>query len=132
MYIFVSAGILVTVRYRSCFLVQYMLTCFVFCSDELPVQLRLPRAVQEAKTRHELTSLALLGQGKLEVLFLYLLATSIYFVIVSWYMLQKPFRHYSFACFSRCNLLRTSLMSTYRNLQNTATNPHIVLCKLMI
>ncbi|XP_042221535.1 protein sprint-like isoform X2 [Homarus americanus] len=32
------------------------------CCDELPVQLKLPRSVQEAKTRHELTSLALLGQ----------------------------------------------------------------------
>ncbi|XP_064091398.1 protein sprint-like isoform X1 [Macrobrachium nipponense] len=32
------------------------------CCDELPVQLRLPRAIQEAKSRHELASLALLGQ----------------------------------------------------------------------
>ncbi|XP_063591203.1 protein sprint-like isoform X1 [Penaeus indicus] len=32
------------------------------CCDELPVQLKLPRAVQEARTRHELASLALLGQ----------------------------------------------------------------------
>ncbi|XP_068213549.1 LOW QUALITY PROTEIN: protein sprint [Palaemon carinicauda] len=32
------------------------------CCDELPVQLRLPRAIQDAKSRHELASLALLGQ----------------------------------------------------------------------
>ncbi|XP_053633664.1 protein sprint isoform X2 [Cherax quadricarinatus] len=32
------------------------------CCDELPVQLKLPRSLQEAKSRHELASLALLGQ----------------------------------------------------------------------
>nr|XP_045596876.1 protein sprint-like [Procambarus clarkii] len=32
------------------------------CCDELPVQLKLPRSLQDAKTRQELTSLALLGQ----------------------------------------------------------------------
>ncbi|XP_071517730.1 protein sprint isoform X2 [Panulirus ornatus] len=39
-----------------------LITYYSQCCDELPVQLRLPRSVQEAKTRHELTSLALLGQ----------------------------------------------------------------------
>lgn len=34
--------------------------CF---SDELPVQLMLPKAIQEAKNRQQLSSLALLGQG---------------------------------------------------------------------
>lgn len=34
---------------------------FVF-SDELPVQLQLPRALREAKSRHQLSSLTLLGQ----------------------------------------------------------------------
>lgn len=32
------------------------------CCDELPVQLTLPRAIREAKTRQQLSSLALLGQ----------------------------------------------------------------------
>jgi len=32
-------------------------------SDELPVQLMLPKAIQEAKNRQQLSSLALLGQG---------------------------------------------------------------------
>ncbi|KAG6440961.1 hypothetical protein O3G_MSEX001537 [Manduca sexta] len=32
------------------------------CCDELPVQLQLPRALREAKSRHQLSSLALLGQ----------------------------------------------------------------------
>lgn len=31
-------------------------------SDELPVQLQLPRPLREAKSRHQLSSLALLGQ----------------------------------------------------------------------
>jgi len=34
-------------------------------SDELPVQLMLPKAIQEAKNRQQLSSLALLGQGRL-------------------------------------------------------------------
>lgn len=38
--------------------------CFYF-SDELPVQLTLPRAIREAKNRQQLSSLALLGQGNL-------------------------------------------------------------------
>lgn len=33
-------------------------------SDELPVQLSLPRALREAKNRQQLSSLALLGQGE--------------------------------------------------------------------
>ncbi|XP_050343966.1 protein sprint isoform X1 [Nymphalis io] len=32
------------------------------CCDELPVQLQLPRPLREAKSRHQLSSLALLGQ----------------------------------------------------------------------
>lgn len=32
------------------------------CSDELPVQLTLPRAIRDARNRQQLTSLALLGQ----------------------------------------------------------------------
>lgn len=32
------------------------------CCDELPVQLKLPKAIREAKTRQQLSSLALLGQ----------------------------------------------------------------------
>ncbi|CAH0676936.1 unnamed protein product, partial [Chilo suppressalis] len=32
------------------------------CCDELPVQLQLPRALREAKSRHQLSSLTLLGQ----------------------------------------------------------------------
>ncbi|XP_061376814.1 protein sprint isoform X7 [Danaus plexippus] len=32
------------------------------CCDELPVQLQLPKPLQEAKSRHQLSSLALLGQ----------------------------------------------------------------------
>lgn len=32
------------------------------CCDELPVQLTLPKAIREAKTRQQLSSLALLGQ----------------------------------------------------------------------
>lgn len=31
-------------------------------SDELPVQLQLPRPLREAKSRHQLSSLAMLGQ----------------------------------------------------------------------
>jgi hypothetical protein len=38
---------------------------FLFYSDELPVQLTLPRAMREAKNHQQLSSLALLGQGKL-------------------------------------------------------------------
>lgn len=34
----------------------------LFSSDELPVQLQLPRALREAKSRHQLSSLTLLGQ----------------------------------------------------------------------
>lgn len=37
---------------------------FLFSSDELPVQLTLPRAMREAKNHQQLSSLALLGQGK--------------------------------------------------------------------
>lgn len=37
---------------------------FKYFSDELPVQLMLPKAIQEAKNRQQLSSLALLGQGK--------------------------------------------------------------------
>lgn len=37
------------------------LNCLV-SSDELPVQLTLPRAMREAKNRQQLSSLALLGQ----------------------------------------------------------------------
>lgn len=36
----------------------------LFFSDELPVQLTLPRAMREAKNHQQLSSLALLGQGK--------------------------------------------------------------------
>ena len=36
----------------------------IICSDELPVQLTLPRAMREAKNHQQLSSLALLGQGK--------------------------------------------------------------------
>lgn len=36
---------------------------YQFFSDELPVQLMLPKAIQEAKNRQQLSSLALLGQG---------------------------------------------------------------------
>lgn len=39
-----------------------------FFSDELPVQLMLPKAIQEAKNRQQLSSLALLGQGKFSYL----------------------------------------------------------------
>lgn len=38
------------------------LSLFVASSDELPVQLSLPRAMREAKNRQQLSSLALLGQ----------------------------------------------------------------------
>jgi len=37
---------------------------FLFSSDELPVQLTLPRAMREAKNHQQLSSLALLGQGE--------------------------------------------------------------------
>ncbi|KAK8382668.1 hypothetical protein O3P69_015470 [Scylla paramamosain] len=39
-----------------------LITYYSQCCDELPVQLKLPRTIQEAKTRHELSSLSLLGQ----------------------------------------------------------------------
>lgn len=37
-------------------------TVYALSSDELPVQLQLPRPLREAKSRHQLSSLALLGQ----------------------------------------------------------------------
>lgn len=40
----------------------YLLNIFLYFSDELPVQLTLPRALREAANRQQLSSLALLGQ----------------------------------------------------------------------
>lgn len=42
---------------------SYPIIVFKHFSDELPVQLMLPKAIQEAKNRQQLSSLALLGQG---------------------------------------------------------------------
>ncbi|KAK3867977.1 hypothetical protein Pcinc_026603 [Petrolisthes cinctipes] len=39
-----------------------LITYYSQCCDELPVQLRLPRAIQEARSRQDLSSLSLLGQ----------------------------------------------------------------------
>ncbi|XP_063888864.1 protein sprint-like isoform X1 [Scylla paramamosain] len=40
-----------------------LITYYSQCCEELLAQLKLPRTIQEAKTRHELGSLSLLGQG---------------------------------------------------------------------
>jgi hypothetical protein len=44
--------------------IQQSVIISLFFSDELPVQLTLPRAMREAKNHQQLSSLALLGQGK--------------------------------------------------------------------
>lgn len=53
-------------RIRLQILLNFILSRVFFFSrsDELPVQLTLPRAIRDAKNRQQLTSLALLGQGR--------------------------------------------------------------------
>jgi hypothetical protein len=63
-----SKGLCVLIKTSLIVMMQIYLTVsnyFLFFSDELPVQLTLPRAMREAKNHQQLSSLALLGQGKI-------------------------------------------------------------------
>ena len=61
LYVLIKTSLIVTIQIH----VKQSVIISLFYSDELPVQLTLPRAMREAKNHQQLSSLALLGQGKI-------------------------------------------------------------------